>query len=84
MSKSVSVNSARVVLYTRVGCHLCADALAVVERVCADAGEPYVVVDVDGDSELVAKYSDYVPVVEVDSVQQGFWRIDEARLRSVL
>ncbi|GAA1716430.1 hypothetical protein GCM10009809_10660 [Isoptericola hypogeus] len=31
-------------------------------------------------TDLVAKYGDYVPVVEVDGVQQGFWRVDGARL----
>jgi hypothetical protein len=33
-----------------------------------------------GASDLVAKFGDYVPVVEVDGVQQGFWHIDAARL----
>jgi hypothetical protein len=31
--------SPRVTLYTKPGCHLCEDARAVVERVCAELGE---------------------------------------------
>ena len=50
----------------------------------AEAGERWVEVDVDGDAELVARFSDYVPVVLVDGVQQAFWRVDERRLRAAL
>ena len=71
-------------MYSRIDCHLCADALEVVQRVCADLGKAFTEVDIDRDPDLRAKYSDYVPVVLVDGVQQGFWRIDEDRLRRVL
>lgn len=74
----------RVTVYSREGCHLCADALDVVSRVCQETGEQFLVVDIDGSLDLVEKFSDYVPVVEVDGIQQGFWRIDEARLRRAL
>lgn len=74
----------RVVVYTREGCHLCVDAEAVVARVCAATGVGWTRVDVDDSPELVAQYGDYVPVVVVDGVQQGFWRIDEARLTRLL
>ncbi|WP_372461763.1 glutaredoxin family protein [Antribacter soli] len=68
------------VLYTREGCHLCEDARVVVASVCAAAGTAWREVDVDTDPALVEKYGEYVPVVEVDGVQQGFWRVDAARL----
>lgn len=71
---------ARVVLYTREGCHLCADARAVVVEVCEAADAAWREVDVDGDPALVERYGEYVPVVEVDGVQQGFWRVDAQRL----
>jgi glutaredoxin len=70
----------RVVLYTREGCHLCEDARVVVASVCEAAGAAWREVDVDADPALVEKYGEYVPVVEVDGVQQGFWRVDAARL----
>nr|WP_165350441.1 glutaredoxin family protein [Xylanimonas protaetiae] len=75
--------TARVVLFTRAGCHLCDDARAVVARVCEAAGETWCEVDVDAGPDsatLRDRYGDYVPVVEVDGVQQGFWQVDGDRL----
>lgn len=74
----------RVVVYTRAACHLCEDACAVVSRVCDETATPWTTVDVDASDELRGAYGDYVPVVTVDGVQQGFWRIDEDRLRRLL
>jgi len=72
-----------VLLYGRAGCHLCDDARAVVVQVCADAGVAWAEVDLDApstDPALRERYGDYVPVVTVDGVQQGFWRVDARRL----
>lgn len=74
----------RVVVYSREGCYLCADAIELVARVCGELGEQFQVSDVDSDPQLLAQYSDLVPVVMVDGVQQGFWRIDELRVRDAL
>ncbi len=78
----------RVTLYGRPGCHLCDDARAVIERVCADLGEAYVEVDVDTDpavtEELRHRLTDEVPVTFVDGRQHDFWRVDEQRLRTAL
>lgn len=73
-------------LFGRAGCHLCEDARAVVERVCAESGATWVEVDVDAldDVERRADLTELVPVVEVDGVRQGYWRIDAARLRRCL
>ncbi|MBM9466287.1 glutaredoxin family protein [Nakamurella leprariae] len=77
-------DAARVVLHTRVDCHLCAEARAVVGRVCADIGEPWVEVDVDSDPELQAEYGDRVPVVVVDDVDHAWYEVDPDRLRQAL
>jgi threonine dehydrogenase-like Zn-dependent dehydrogenase len=71
---------ARVVLFTRTGCHLCDAAREVVVSVCESAGEQWREVDIDGDAGLADRYGEYVPVVEVDGVQQGFWQVDPDRL----
>ena len=73
----------RVVLFTRPGCHLCDDARAVVASVCEAAGETWREVDIDAGPDsatLRDRYGDYVPVVEVDGVQMGFWQVDGDRL----
>lgn len=73
----------RVVLYGRAGCHLCDDAREVLAAVVpADVG--WREVHIDDDPALQARYGEYVPVVTVDDVQVGFWRIDPRRLRRAL
>ena len=74
---------ARVVLYGRAGCHLCDDAREVLAAV-VPAPEGWVEVDVDTDPALQDRYGEYVPVVTVDGVQVGFWRVDPERLRRAL
>jgi glutaredoxin len=78
------VTAARVTVYTRAGCHLCEDAEAAVERICAELGVRWEAVDVDADPRLRAEYGDQVPVIVVDGREHGFWRVEEDRLRAVL
>ena len=80
---STSDAPAPVLLFGRAGCHLCDDARAVVEAVCREAGIAWAEVDVDApdaDPALREQYGEYVPVVTVGGVQQGFWRVDARRL----
>lgn len=74
----------RITLYGREGCHLCDDARAVIERVCADLGETYVEVDIDSDEDLLDRFGEEIPVTFVDGRQHDFWRVDEQRLRAAL
>ncbi len=74
----------RVTLYTRPGCHLCDDARAVVAAVCADLGESFTEVDIDGDPELTRRYGEEIPVTLVDGIQHDYWRVDADRLRRAL
>ncbi|MEV0454330.1 glutaredoxin family protein [Catellatospora methionotrophica] len=67
----------RLTLYTRPGCHLCEDAVAVLERI----GEPYTEIDISGDRELEAEYGDRIPVIMLDGREHGYWRVEEQRLR---
>ena len=72
--------TANVVLYTRRGCHLCDDALAVLERY-ALAIEA---IDIDSDPGLVERYGDCIPVVVIDGRERFRGRVDEALLRRLL
>jgi len=74
----------RITFYSRAGCHLCDDARAVIERVCADLGEAYAEIDIDTDPALRERYTDEVPVTFVDGRQHDFWRVSEQRLRGAL
>ena len=77
---------ARVVLYTRTGCHLCDQARDVVSATCADLGVAWVEVDVDAPEhpQLRERFSEEVPVTYVDGRQHDFWRVDAQRLRRAL
>ena len=77
------------VLYGRVGYHLCVEARAVVADVCARTGTAWTEVDVDdepapGGRDLLEEYGELVPVVEVDGVRHAWWHIDPEALRRAL
>ena len=78
------MSETRVRLYSKPGCHLCDDARAIVERVCADLGTSYDEVDITTSLELTNAYADQIPVTFVDGRQHDFWRVDETRLRRAL
>jgi glutaredoxin len=80
------VPSPRITVLVRPGCHLCEDALAVVDRVAGVLGEQVQVIDIDaaGDPELLDRHSEQVPVVLVDGRMHDFWRVDANRLTSAL
>jgi glutaredoxin len=69
-----------VVLYTRVGCHLCDDAGAVLAR----HGLEVRAIDVDSDPQLQARYNECVPVVVIDGRERFRGRVDELLLRRLL
>jgi Glutaredoxin-like domain (DUF836) len=74
----------RVVVLSRPGCHLCADACAVVARVADDACVGWVERDISDDPALTAQWGEYIPVVVVDGQVHTWFRVDESRLRAAL
>jgi hypothetical protein len=74
----------RVVLYHRDGCHLCDDALAVLDRERRRHGFTLEVVDVDGDPGLVDAFGDHVPVVAVNGRVRFRGVINPVLLRRLL
>ena len=76
--------TARVTLYGKPGCHLCDDARAVIDLVCADLGEAYEEISILDDPALLDRFGEEIPVTFVDGRQVSFWRIDEDRLRAAL
>ncbi len=79
-----SASLPRITLVGRAGCHLCDAAREVVRAVAQETATGWVELDVDADPELLARYSDQVPVVLVDGDQHDFWRVDADRLREAL
>jgi glutaredoxin len=71
------------VMYTRQGCHLCAEAWRVLQEEQRRHGFALQAVDVDAEPELVARYGECVPVVTVDGqvrFRGGLNRVLLARL----
>ena len=69
---------------TRRGCHLCEDAESVVDQLSRELGFSWDAVDVDQSSQLLDTYGDRVPVILLDGVEHGYWRVEEDRLRQAL
>ena len=74
-------------LIWRANCHLCEVAAGELARVIARFSSeypevPYVVedLDVDSDEQLLAKYSDEVPVLLLNGKQIAFFRVDPDRV----
>lgn len=76
--------SVELTFLTRAGCHLCADARAVVDRVVSGTDARVTEVDIDVHPDLLAKYDWDVPVVLVDGRQHSFHRVDPERLARAL
>jgi Glutaredoxin-like domain (DUF836) len=79
-----SSQRSRVLLLSRPGCHLCADARAIIARVTAELGESFEERDITASPDDLAAYCDMIPVTFVDGVQHDFWRVSEDRLRAAL
>jgi hypothetical protein len=72
----------RLVLYVREGCHLCDRFLVDLGIELAGAAEP-LIVDVDNDPGLAARYGLRVPVLEIDGVTAGEGSFDRDRFRAL-
>ena len=73
-----------VTLYTKPGCHLCDDALDVLQRV--QKLQPFTLeeVNVQEDPALLAEYGDQIPVVTLNGTFLFEYEVDETRLRQLL
>ena len=80
----MAAHERRVTLITRVGCHLCADAEQQLAALSEELGFELLLLDVDADRARANEYSERVPVILIDGVEHGYWRLEEARFRAAL
>jgi glutaredoxin len=66
----------QVTLYTRRNCCLCDEAKAVIEAARSHAPFDYREFDIDLDPELVRRYNDEVPVIEINGVKAFKYKVD--------
>ena len=73
-----------VTLYSKPGCHLCDDALRVLQRV--QKLQPFALeeINIQDDPALLAEYGEQIPVVTLNGTFLFEYTVDEARLRQLL
>ena len=73
-----------VTIYGRTGCHLCEDALTVLESLKDELNFEIKEILIDGNEELQALYGEQIPVTQIDGVHHDYWRVDPERFKSSL
>jgi thiol-disulfide isomerase/thioredoxin len=69
MTKKIEPGSAAVdqvpklIVYGREECHLCQDMILALQNLQVQVSFAFQVIDIDSDSELVARYGDKIPVL---------------------
>ena len=73
-------------LYSRLGCHLCDDMKAIIDRVMRETGAPVALeeVDISRDAELESRYGVEIPVLLVNGQKVAKYRVSEEELRKML
>jgi len=73
-----------VTLYTKPGCHLCVDALHVLQRVQKQQPFHLEEINIQDDPALFAEYGEQIPVVTLNGTFLFEYEVDETRLRQLL
>jgi len=73
-----------VTVYSRHGCHLCEDAVKILEGLREELVFELEIIYIDGNPELEKLYGEQVPVTQIDGEHHDFWRVDPTRFRSSL
>lgn len=73
-----------VTLYSRPGCHLCADAALLLDRLAEELDFPWRTLDIDADPALLALYDQVVPVIAAGGAEIARAPIRAAALRERL
>jgi len=71
------------ILYFRPGCHLCAEAEALLQPLLAGAGREARRIDVDSDAGALARYGDRVPVLTAGGRELCWGRFQPALLAAM-
>ena len=74
----------KVTIYSRTGCHLCEDALKVLQSLKDELNFEIDEVLIDGDEDLQRLYGEQIPVTHIDGGHHDYWRVDPERFRSSL
>ncbi len=73
-----------VTIFGRTGCHLCEDALKLLQSMQDELNFEIEEILIDGNEELEQLYGEKIPVTHIDGVHHDFWRVDPVRFKSSL
>ena len=73
-----------VTVYLRPGCHLCEEALVVLDRLRAQVPFTLQAVDIESDDDLHRRYLERIPVIALDGAELYDYLVDERDLRGRL
>jgi len=73
-----------VTIFGRTGCHLCEDALKVLQSMQDELNFEIEEILIDGNEELEKQYGEKIPVTHIDGIHHDFWRVDPERFKSSL
>jgi hypothetical protein len=71
-------------VYSRPGCHLCDEMMAVIEHVVHGTAWTVETIDISTDVELEARYGLEIPVLLVNGQKAAKYRVSEPELRRLL
>ena len=71
-------------VYVSPGCHLCDEALVVLERLRAAFPFTLETVDIESDDDLHRRYLERIPVIALDGAELYDYVVDERDLRARL
>ena len=73
-----------ITVYGRTGCHLCEDALKLLQSMQEELKFDLEEILIDGNEELEKLYGEKIPVTQIDGKHHDFLRVDPERFRSSL
>ena len=74
----------KVVIYSRVSCHLCQEAEKNVREVLTEIPFELEVIYIDGDQELERLYGEEVPVTLINGAKHDYFRVDKKRFSEAI
>ena len=74
----------KVVIYSRVNCHLCQEAEESVREVRVKIPFDLEVIYIDGDQELERLYGEEVPVTLINGAKHDYFRVDKKRFSEAI
>ena len=74
----------KVVIYSRVNCHLCQEAEKNAREVMTEIPFKLQVIYIDGDLELERLYGEEVPVTLINGAKHDYFRVDRKRFSEAI